>query len=373
MAESSTGAHVGFPPFNSGGEDILFKNYRIIYHNPYGGFPYVDNVPEEDSIGIEDIPRMKDIPPSASAPSEDQSQTGSTQSESKKQEILKKINSLLSLSLEEVKSLIQKCRLLGLDLDIDRLVRFAVYWNLLPIVKYLVEEESADLTRRDIFDRSIIFYLMHPGSELLEYLSKRDCFTVEHLNYLDKKRKWSPLHYAARNNNLYHINYLLTMGANAEIRNGDDKMPIELINIGKNEGRSTALLFAFWKIRQLYPHLTNAHFYRSWGDGSGIHTKRLDILNSVFDPPEDDCFSWCHIPWMNGIIIFAALRHLVQENDFIGIEGTYRSWFLGATPASNNPKLNYRQPSYESYYDRFRPPYMHIVVYTCPCIEIMQC
>ncbi|KAI1653919.1 hypothetical protein F4813DRAFT_373216 [Daldinia decipiens] len=328
MAESSTGAYIGFPPFNSGG-DILFD--------------------ESLSSCIENIP------PSASAPSEEQSQTGSARCESRnglteeqKQELLKEINELETP--EEIKSVIQKCRSLGLDLDINRLVRFAIRRDYLLIVKYLVEEENADLTRRDIFDRYAIFYLRNPSPELLEYLSKHDCFTVEHLNYLDKK-KWSPLHYAVKNSNFHHIKHLLIMGANAEMENFDHKMPIELIDTNGYRWRRNMLLFAFWKLRQLYPHLTNVPFHDSHGN---IVTKQLDI-HPDFRLFEGGGVNWCHIPWTNGIIVFAALRELGRYNHSFFADDIYGSWFQGATPVLSNPKLYCRKPSYESKYSDPKP------------------
>ncbi|KAI0099373.1 hypothetical protein F4814DRAFT_433045 [Daldinia grandis] len=341
MAESSTGTHVAFPPYNSNnqnGQPIL--NWRLFH--------------------------IQDVPPSAITPSEEQSPTGSAQGEPKnrltepqKQELLEEINRLLDTP-EQVKSVIQKCRSLGLDLDIDRLVRFAVSRGFFSIVKYLIEEENANPTRLDILDRSALFYVRrpYPDNPLLEYSVGRDRFTVEHLNHRDKM-KWAPLHYAARYRDFYYIEYLLLLGADAEIRSGDGKMPIELLGIDNYYKKICTLLFAFWKLRQLYPHLTNVYLYHVWDRPETVQLGILDSNSKLFEGPGP---KWCHIPWTNGIMVFAALRQLERAEQGSYIRRIYRSWFQGAAPVLSNPKLSCRKPSYESDYSRPASPFVSIVL-----------
>lgn len=110
---------------------------------------------------------IENFPPSAVDASPERHQ-GLTQAQTGTQygfsaelnEILEEPSDIIrSGSRDEFAAWIDKCHFSKVNIDIDRISRFALFHSNIPVVKYLVKTHSADLKRRDIYGRSAIFYL----------------------------------------------------------------------------------------------------------------------------------------------------------------------------------------------------------------------
>lgn len=221
-------------------------------------------------------------------------------------------------SIENLASWIQECRRLKLNLDIHRVARFAVYCGHLLAVKHLVEKEGADLTRRDVMDRSAIFYALPrccASAPMLEYVLAKmhNGSTITDLNRKDREHR-TPLHYAAIGENVDCVELLFALDANIEIKDRDGKTPKDLISPNRGD---IMLLFAFKKLLQLCPEFTYAD-YSPYETNSYLSLETLQVNtepNECRVARENIPFTWLHIPWTNVcfIIYLTYLSNLLQH------------------------------------------------------------
>ncbi|KAI1383028.1 uncharacterized protein F4822DRAFT_90190 [Hypoxylon trugodes] len=156
------------------------------------------------------------------------------------------------------------------------------------------------------------------------------------------------------------------MDANTQVKDRNGKMPIDHVNLVSNIGRSHLLIFALKELVPCYPNFVFGISYRrKIQEPVEIDLKFFD--ERVLTPKNES--AWLHIPWTNGVIVFAILRRLEQQSGLPDGEFSYSSWFRDPAVVAGNQDLNYRMPSYESNFGK-RPnvhtpgpwfPYVSIV------------
>ncbi len=154
----------------------------------------------------------------------------------------------------EVKSWIAKRRSDNIEVDVSRLARFVIFLNLLPVVRYLVEQEEADLRKRDLPGRSAIFYAVAANDlQMWKYLATP---SPNGYGLYDKDRRdlqsMTPLHWATSLWKDDSVEFLLAQGAGTDFWEKNDSQPDS--NFG-GMTRSSRLLFAIQDLSRSYPDL----------------------------------------------------------------------------------------------------------------------
>ncbi|KAI2603692.1 hypothetical protein GGR54DRAFT_458835 [Hypoxylon sp. NC1633] len=193
--------------------------------------------------------KLVDGPPETVSLPSDRPNYGDLPISPKEQELLINFEEILgqtntSYDEEQLKSWIQGCRSSNVNLDINRIARYAVRYDKTDAVRYLVDHEEADLTKQDILGRSAIFYAMgYHGLQnqstdisLLQYISvkisdqiKDESQVQDLLNQTDTYNGRTALHYAVENMNLTGAELLLAKKADPAIRDKQQKKPIDLL------------------------------------------------------------------------------------------------------------------------------------------------
>ncbi|KAI2631827.1 hypothetical protein GGR54DRAFT_634598 [Hypoxylon sp. NC1633] len=348
-------------------------------------------------VTLRDMPPS--MPPSASdAPSGDEQETERVLSENE-QRILDELESAVQ-SEEEMKSWTGKYRSDDSPFDKDRLARYFVYRGNLTGVKYMVDTEHADLARRDTFKRSAAFYLPeNPPKGMYPYLFTLPSF-LEGLLYKDVYREL-PIHYAVRLEKVDGVEFLLAHDAcehvdfllKEALRGFDD--------ITSERGMATSLLIAFWRLLQVYPRLLqespqlldpllfwvfpwlslSEDDFMIWTPRSNSSLERpLKELQADLKSPggvrlDEGGAVWLHIPWTNGIIVFAAMRRLRRETNLGDGYAEFVNGFMSRLTVFGNRSfygrdsgnLHYSQPLYEADFDEPNKPRVSLVF---PCLMI---
>ncbi|RWA11181.1 hypothetical protein EKO27_g3936 [Xylaria grammica] len=267
-------------------------------------------------------------------------------------------------------SWIEECHSSQLRVDINRLARYCVYLNYLPVVEYLVRNENADLTQQDKRGRSAIFYAMSKSKyeikptdylPMLKYIvssypDKSADAVKGVLDQKDKTGERTPLHYAVESTNLLGIEFLLAMNASTGIRDRRGKTAVDLIDsIDPTDDPGTQfpwqmrLIFEFnerledWKnvtIGEVKFHGSNRYLYQPHrlptkpiksifqgdltplqsGTGGEARHRQLESTseetsheNSTRDDGKREP-TWLHVS--SGIMAFALLRRYGRQIDY---------------------------------------------------------
>ncbi|KAJ2981848.1 hypothetical protein NUW58_g6586 [Xylaria curta] len=242
-------------------------------------------------------------------------------------------------SVEDIELLIEEYDSLKLELDLNRLARFAICMNALAVVEYLVDKKGADLTALDIFDRSAVFYICWdcPGRQVLKYIASKIPQGSKHWNQQDILTGRTPLHYATARRSLDSVEFLLAVDADAGIRCHEGLGPIDLIpaSPSRSNDQSLHLLFNFKKVLEMIPE-SCVFLYWTTRDRTFCRRHMLD---------------WLHLPHINGILAFSILRRYARDrrDTTHNIDG-FLSSFLGSVNTPANHNLPYADPFYEFNY-----------------------
>ncbi|KAI0533739.1 hypothetical protein GGR58DRAFT_505980 [Xylaria digitata] len=282
-------------------------------------------------------------------------------------------------------SWIHDCHSQNLKPDVDRLARYAVYNNKLDLVKYLVEHNRANLTRRDILGRSAIFYALSPLSDIriLKYVvsEMRYKSTLEELNHKETENEETPLHRAVSEGNTGAVEFLLALSAKADIKNKRGETSIDFLLRKRSEEslpygvfsqfdmhrelRCQILLLEFNKLLRSWPESNIGCFRRpSIGRYDIYEFQLLDKLQEDLGAlpgvivPNRQLRIWLHIPWANGIVAYNALRRYRRDIEVleyatdtttsIDTLDIFESLFRGSINVSANHGLPYTDHRYES-------------------------
>ncbi|KAI1459689.1 hypothetical protein F4805DRAFT_50195 [Annulohypoxylon moriforme] len=334
MADSSIVENLIFP-FWTGNESYPPPQYR---------HPNINNVLPSKTITTSEGQPIIPV----------QGQTGGNYGlAAKQEEFLTKLDEIISSgSPDELEAWIQSCRLFKINLDIDRISRFALLSSNLPILQYLVKEENANLNQRDVHDRSAIFYLPRCWAHgMYKYISTQ--LQLKDLNHQDEDRKQTPLHYYTSYGNLDAVEYLLANNAHIDIKDKDNETPLSIM-IRCSFYEHMQLLYGFMRLLQ-EPQKPYILAKLSTFEAS-MNQKLLEELQGDWRPFRFGGYTdtaWIHVPMMNAIIVFVAIRRLHRVFDFGSEFGSHFYYQFvssfknfGAIPTGQRPK--FLKPLYES-------------------------
>ncbi|KAI1740152.1 hypothetical protein F4680DRAFT_419819 [Xylaria scruposa] len=255
-----------------------------------------------------------------------------------------------------VNLLVQECDSSNLNLDFDRIVRWAVWRSHFygtRLVKYLVEQKKADLFQIDTEGRHAIFYCRN--SHTLGYIISKAPHDSQrqYLNLRDKHGR-TPLHYAARAADRDIVEHLLALDADADIKDNRGEKAIDFISSTFiSETLSLRLLFAFKEIQNAQPH---SSFYCKWGSidlkhhlakfQDNFQTQEIKYQQLESQHRKRDNIVWIALPWTNGILVHAAMRWLERNSG----QKSIASWEFASDLHSSfitpgDPDLLYLEPS----------------------------
>ncbi|KAI0382190.1 hypothetical protein F5Y04DRAFT_279974 [Hypomontagnella monticulosa] len=317
--------------------------------------------------------------------------------EEEEDEILRQLVDSLEESLREsgkkeqastaaITSWIQTCNSRNLDLDIHRLLRWVIYTGKygLTIVRYLVEVQHAELDKKDILGRSAIFYCRN-NYDLLSWIAwhtrleddpggdsgdDSEAFPEDDyeafpkdLNHQDDYGR-TPLHYAVELEDYTTVELLLALGAKIKIKDRGQKSVIDYVQKIQEESWDGSTLISLpIALRKLQTKKLSWSTCSHWAQRGHQYSERIHRLQEeleidVYKMQEEDsdteststkyCVSWVHVPWTNGILVYAALQWLKRhEKKPYNINPLSHTWLLGVTIPSD-PTLIFREPSYKS-------------------------
>ncbi|KAI1112388.1 hypothetical protein F5Y14DRAFT_422023 [Nemania sp. NC0429] len=346
MAGSTNRRGFYFPPYEDDGDQLDERKVEHLRH----------------MLGISaslkhHLNHMVHIPPSVGVSYEETGDSQSAEEQEKRADLLTRVDQLVDESgTGDIAEWIEACRSLKLELDIDRLARFAVYRNSLAVLAHLVEHEDADLTRRDILGRSAIFYAMRrfPDRQMLMYvaLKMRQGSTLTDLDHQDANRGRTPLHYAVTLDSLDAVELLLAMDANTEIKCKSGKKPRDFL--GRTYPFETihlswcmGLLFEFKTLLQYQTRIYKKDFGINLSEQS-LGQLQDDLKLTATEPIEsNDTQTWLHIPWTNGIVIFSVLRRYGRDiEDPTYAVDEFSSLLRGSITTPPHCDLPYSDPFY---------------------------
>ncbi|KAI0107517.1 hypothetical protein GGR51DRAFT_570887 [Nemania sp. FL0031] len=334
MAYSTEDTSLIFPTYNSGKNPFSLASYR-----------YTDVV-------LEGIPLCRVLEGHSAA------RTQNANRDRQFEDVIKSIQSELNeiseeSSGEDVKSWCQKCSPVKLELDIDRLLRFAICRNAIEVVKYLVEERHVDLNRQDNTGRSASMYAMrdYPNDLMLKYIASK----VPPLPTILDHRGQSLFYYAALFGSLDALEFLMDLGPEERPRH-DASTDVTLPRSGilPNRPQGFRSFQASWYVRSLVEyrkiigvlpnifvwdlHVVKAGSSQCSTSLRGIH-KRTDEIR-----PRGGFF-WAHLRWVNYV--------LRRYEKYLGFSIIYHvdwlpSLFKQPLKVPANPDVAYIDPVYES-------------------------
>ncbi|KAI0410198.1 hypothetical protein F5X98DRAFT_387866 [Xylaria grammica] len=283
----------------------------------------------------------------------------------------------------QLKSWIQRCRKLKINLDVDRIARYAVCHKKQTVVEYLVDEEQANLTQRDTLGRSAIFYAVVKNSggavsgrtaadletdslSTLSYISRYTLLLMgdkskikDLLDQTDTCNRRTALHYAVVDTNLCGAELLLANNANLEMTDKKAHKPIDLINPRASplDLLQLRLILEFNKLLPAWPHYVLGRFRETLAssfqhpvpvvhvDLSPETEQKNTFLHGNHDWSSSNRF---HVPCMNGLIVFALLRQFGRRlgSPTFAID-TLSDWLQSPLPTTHSGLIN-REPGYSS-------------------------
>ena len=199
-------------------------------------------------------------------------------------------------AIDRIKSLdswIQMFGIKNIKVDINRVARFAIYYNKWDLVRYLVELQDAQLNQRDKLGRSAVFYAAACFNENMLIFVEGEVGTHtirEEMSHCDAFGA-TPLYYAAMSDWIDSVEFCLFAGArpnNVLVARQSQKRSVK-VDFPVRASDEIGLLFT------LYDQL------RSYGDLPVYHGTRTRLLDFLTDRPinEPDSQDWIHIPWTN--------------------------------------------------------------------------
>ncbi|KAI1111416.1 hypothetical protein F5Y14DRAFT_454064 [Nemania sp. NC0429] len=205
---------------------------------------------------------------------------------------------------------IYKCRVLGLKFDTNRLLRFSICRNMTGDVISLCRHFAADLTRRDILDRSAIFYALwpYPDTRMLTWCIDSSEFrdrnnTPKDLNHRDGKNR-TLLDYAVKLEGADAAELLLVMKPDTKPEIDDDALLEEYyrpfaVDCWK-KSVLVNLLLASEKLVEALPDHPSGFFEHA------LDMRRLSMVPSPRSSPSEENvnnnIAWLHFPWTTSFL-----------------------------------------------------------------------
>ncbi|KAI1427364.1 hypothetical protein F5Y12DRAFT_168793 [Xylaria sp. FL1777] len=344
MATSMSVTDVWLPCYKTN-KDPLLRN------------PYFASETYYTDLGIEGIP-----------PTTDHGENKTESTEDEKQAIVLRLNGLTKESEHDLVSWIQECRSHNHTVDSNRLARFAICRNALTLLKHLVDVEQADLSCRDIQDRSVIFYalLNYPNDQIFTYMESKIPVRSEILAYQDKRYKLTALQIAVLLKRLDAIQFLLGLDLDIEVT---DKWFVDPRNKRYLNIWYLELLFGFRDLVRMLPSFTSTRWNTHLGPGGPYYSRTSLIEQSraaMID--EDTSLLWVHLPWPNAILFFFALRRYGRP---VGPPMSVTEWLPSLFRESSEvPSFRYIDPVYESNFGSFSESSGKRAFIVFPCLVL---
>lgn len=188
--------------------------------------------------------------------------------------------------------------------DINRLLRYAVYFSAMPIVQQLVNHEGASLYQPDILGRSTIFYATAADFDMLKYVAsdqhhgfyQRLLISKDHLSQ-------SPVYYAVKRS-AENVEILQSRATDPNIHARIATLVQSLISKETTLNKAIWQDYAFKRLVEHYPDmlfsLTFTEPHRL-GDQEA-YTFCIDCLENdakVWEPFRQGRVIWAHVPTNN--------------------------------------------------------------------------
>lgn len=241
---------------------------------------------------------------------------------------------------------------LDLTFDINRLIRYFICKNRKDIVERLCGHDGADLARRDIHDRSVIFYALwpYPDNNMLTYIVSIfwDGDTLKDLNHRDENNQ-TLLDYAVKLEGADAAELLLVMKPDTkpELKHNMDLIRyFSFVPDIEVWGKATWIKVLF-TCEQLVGALPD--------HASGLYLYSLQAFSRIPSSPSLPAapginynITWLHFPWMPGIVLFSFLRRCGRDGK--------RSIDAAGTRFINIPGNPYTDVSYISNLEAMSDP-----------------
>ena len=208
------------------------------------------------------------------------------------------INALMSTKdVDRLKRWIQKFRDQNVQVDINRITRYAIYEGGNELVKYLVEGEGGKLEQKDKRSRSTIFYAVkRDDPTMVRYICKKIGTKTfqEEMNHQDVDKR-TPWYYAAGSPSIAFIKTCLAAGARS---NNDVVTIMEKAPFLRESVNQSLLLLILYS--HLHSYLDFPVYAEIFKDKKFLPaTKQLKILelhtNPGLLPNNERGLTWIHI------------------------------------------------------------------------------